>query len=1697
MAAAQTAARNSTRARYLTVSTDEADWDKEGSKLERWALDEADKLTGQYYEAGTYEDRFFYVRQVGGEELYIFRSSYTDTEGYWSFSPVLGGSWATCLAYSTADTRDLVPPIDDWMMRGRKSYHIRCPIKVSRPKPVNPTKNALYDCLCAPWAPPPIKNREIIDYKAPERADDYNETEDIVIGEKSKQIMVEGVMLTLKPKVEHFQKLPPPPGTQRLQWVRLRIKHAEEEIADSFLVEHAKKYAGDYIERGTYEDRVYYARKGANNKTWYIFWSSDLNDKGSGGWYLGPELGAAWTLSDLWSKTDTEIAPHDGWMMRDYWGYTVPAPLFGESGVHHKKVPLCSCFAGTRKKLAKDTSSFDIELLHELGCDVTFFDALRDEFGYLLQPVKRRGRSLTQRASVTVDQAGDSCFNIFCLEMGCIVPFAAALGDLLTSTQVSCKDKLLCMLTGKSLQDLNEMRSMKTDEQIWKEAWARGEKRTKSRWALASQEMGCEVPFSVGLEDLLQQLGPLWKDCLKDMGVKVPLKGALYDFGSTYFSPVKNRCLLSCRRATTKLKVKSRAAMPKPKDRGLELSFASGLGVDKEFVKQDDLRMAFILLKGVKPDESAASLFCWLDDDPYFDNEYVNEAAAKLTGYYLQHLSPYEDKPYYQRVEEGDRPNLYIHWGPAWKTEGAWFIADGPGQKWLAYNDEQSQTVPLTGWRIRNEVRNNVESPLIFELQGSRIKHAMTGKVTRELRQLESPREEDSKSTACHSVLAGALACLAVSGACIFKLFERQLKMRDRNDKIRQEMACETSLAKAIEDLCANGPREIAGFRGSLAYPELDEVACKYYPPGPEDGLVYELALYIPFVDALEYATDSIFNPQTERQTAEALGSAADGSHRLVRRLSTHQATATCFDYVFWRPLECLGGIVEYCLADPILPPKPKPPPVVEQKRELVAEPEPVVEGITWQGKVLVWSENPEAWYCNLCFDTYPTNHETPHYRCEECDYDICPKCLPSVLGQEKPKAVLAPDEDLTLDLALQLERKVALDLELESLKRLKEREEDLKTQIANRTVDNDALRKQVLFQSQLRDQRANEEAMRELQAARIRELEAELRYMHDGKADVGRRMADLEALVKARHDEVAILSSQHSQRLASLQRDLQTRREMCTGYELRGKEAEVLYEQRIQDAEAQYLQQTQALEDQLTQIRAAYTQLHRTHTATRERHSADTDAIVQQHETILQDTSRKTSLLQGELNSMKALLDQADSQALAKIESAKMALVTQHQAFEAQTQEQIRRLSTDVALSSQRNAELEAMILQAESKGVATTTLPSSQIDMTELTEARAMIQELQEAQLANDERIKSMQQAQQEQMDTLAAKIAAAKEQQASSDQALVVEKFVADSMDGTAMSLEVGQTVTVIATKGQWATVKHPSGQTGDAPLICLQMQGSAPAAPAPKSAVARRLAGAGFSPSKQVEKKSQFQADLAQVQDEIRQVQANLDMMRISHTSRVVELETDVKSAKGQVDTIKRELEVNGQKPQAPMTYPGSLTVSGPPKTQPGGSMSLPPPPTSKLPLSAGSSSKLPPPPSSAPRLTTPPALNSVKTQVEVKSALNPYGFTQPAAQQAPASVPSLRSAFPGQAGGVRVPAAPYKVGGSAKLPVVGAGPTTSLSGSIQAPNASLKVPRTNMIAQNMNAVTSKRAAVPTASGIPTLAKPSAVRTGYRT
>jgi len=54
------------------------------------------------------------------------------------------------------------------------------------------------------------------------------------------------------------------------------------------------------------------------------------------------------------------------------------------------------------------------------------------------------------------------------------------------------------------------------------------------------------------------------------------------------------------------------------------------------------------------------------------------------------------------------------------------------------------------------------------------------------------------------------------------------------------------------------------------------------------------------------------------------------------------------------------------------------------------------------------------------------------------------------------------------------------------------------------------------------------------------------------------------------------------------------------------------------------------------------------------------------------------------------------------------------------------------------------------------------------------------------------------------------------------VVTEDFVPESTDASALTLEKGQTLTVISTSGQWATVKTQQGRAGVVPLHCLGLQ-----------------------------------------------------------------------------------------------------------------------------------------------------------------------------------------------------------------------------------------------------------------------------------
>jgi len=83
-------------------------------------------------------------------------------------------------------------------------------------------------------------------------------------------------------------------------------------------------------------------------------------------------------------------------------------------------------------------------------------------------------------------------------------------------------------------------------------------------------------------------------------------------------------------------------------------------------------------------------------------------------------------------------------------------------------------------------------------------------------------------------------------------------------------------------------------------------------------------------------------------------------------------------------------------------------------------------------------------------------------------------------------------------------------------------------------------------------------------------------------------------------------------------------------------------------------------------------------------------------------------------------------------------------------------------------------------------------------------------------------------------------------ASVEAVVVEKFVADSLDPNSLSLQVGENVTVVATSGAWATVKTAAGQTGVAPIVCLQLE-EAPVTVPPARDIRPKQARTGKSPT----------------------------------------------------------------------------------------------------------------------------------------------------------------------------------------------------------------------------------------------------------
>jgi len=595
-----------------------------------------------------------------------------------------------------------------------------------------------------------------------------------------------------------------------VSWVRLQQRQGADE--DPYLLEQVERFMGDYIEKGHHDDKLYYVRKGANNQNTYIFWSSNMD--GTGGWYLNSELGVAWTLSELWSLEATQSAPRTGWMMRGKWGYEVEAPIHVELGVHYKKPSGWSCFGETRKTTVRSTMTFDQTIANELAWEVPILTALRDETKWFLGgSMKPRSISMKQRASNSVDKAQDEVYDFFCMEMGCIVPLADALGDWFSSTFNYLLDGVFACASGTDRMKVQAMHATMSNRDIVRQvskSWRKvGYNNTRVWWV----EMGCDVPFAVALEDWSHQVVPAFKAIYEDMGCNVGVKSAMVDLYTTFVKDTHEACVLVCRRGLGSLMLRFKALVPKRKPKTRELKVESlevptGLGVDREFNVREDLRNMFMFQPGVKPHMKGVDAIDvqLIEDDMLCSDPYVYGSAAQLAGIYWEHLSPFEGKMYYQRVEEENRRTMYIYWGPAWKTEGAWFLADKIGGKWICYNESQSRAVPLEGWKIRNKVAKNVEVPLRFDMKSfsTEIRDAteeIASKVGMEAyladMACDVPFREAIRDLRQHSeCYEGLLAFVGMVGDCFDQIF-RMPEDDDEKQPLLKEMALKVSMKDA------------------------------------------------------------------------------------------------------------------------------------------------------------------------------------------------------------------------------------------------------------------------------------------------------------------------------------------------------------------------------------------------------------------------------------------------------------------------------------------------------------------------------------------------------------------------------------------------------------------------------------------------------------------------------------------------------------------------------------------------------------------------------------------------------------------------------------------------------------------------------------------------------------------------------------
>jgi len=135
------ATEKNTSTQYAQVSVED------GDKFPKWIQDASLNLTGDYKEAGVYENKKYFQRNDGTKpRMFIY---WSDWYSEWYFGERLGG---TSRAWVDADPTLEVPQEKGWLMRGSMSgFHHDTPLKVKMESAMMHEVDVCEHCLCAPF----------------------------------------------------------------------------------------------------------------------------------------------------------------------------------------------------------------------------------------------------------------------------------------------------------------------------------------------------------------------------------------------------------------------------------------------------------------------------------------------------------------------------------------------------------------------------------------------------------------------------------------------------------------------------------------------------------------------------------------------------------------------------------------------------------------------------------------------------------------------------------------------------------------------------------------------------------------------------------------------------------------------------------------------------------------------------------------------------------------------------------------------------------------------------------------------------------------------------------------------------------------------------------------------------------------------------------------------------------------------------------------------------------------------------------------------------------------------------------------------------------------------------------------------------------------------------------------------------------